>query len=47
MATLKGLHAAAALKNKSFESFAHQKDDFIAWCEVRKVSATKPTCSAR
>lgn len=47
LVTIMGLDKAASKRNISLESFAQHKDDFIAWCEVRRVSGTKPTCSAR
>ncbi|KAJ7388602.1 amiloride-sensitive sodium channel [Desmophyllum pertusum] len=45
LATTMRLQKAAAKRNISMESLSHQKDDFIVWCEVRRI--TKTTCSAR
>ncbi|KAL9986154.1 hypothetical protein ACROYT_G000248 [Oculina patagonica] len=43
-----GLQTAAAESNKSLESFAHQKDDFIVWCEARRMAeSATTTCSSR
>ncbi|XP_078360084.1 bile acid-sensitive ion channel-like [Oculina patagonica] len=38
------LQTAAAESNKSI---THQKDDFIVWCEVRRMSESTTTCSSR
>ena len=47
MATLMAFQAALAKSNLSMESFGHQKEDFIVWCEVRRMLATTETCSSR
>ncbi|KAL9986155.1 hypothetical protein ACROYT_G000249 [Oculina patagonica] len=44
LATSMKLQTAAAESNKSI---THQKDDFIVWCEVRRMSESTTTCSSR